>query len=92
MARLRPSSTAQGQLEMSQAEDDAKAAALTRLGYPVTATPSGAVIFGTFPGTPAYGVLEVGDVVTAVDGTATPTAQALTTTLAHYHSGPVHRH
>lgn len=79
--------TAQGQLEMSQAEDDAKAAALTRLGYPVTSTPSGAVIFGTFPGTPAYGVLEVGDVVTAVNGTATLTAQALTTDLARYHSG-----
>ncbi len=79
--------TAQGALEMSQAEDDAKAAALTRLGYPVTATPSGAVIFGTFPGTPAYGVLQVGDVVTAVDGATTPTARALTATLAHYHSG-----
>jgi len=79
--------TAQGNLEMSQAEDDAKAAALTRLGYSVPATPSGAVIFGTFPGTPAHGVLEVGDVVTAVDGVATPTAGALTTTLAHYHSG-----
>ena len=79
--------TAQGNLEMSQAEDDAKAAALTRLGYSVTATPSGAVIFGTFPGTPAYGVLEVGDVVTEVDGVATPTARALTTALAHYHSG-----
>jgi PDZ domain-containing protein len=79
--------TAQGYLEMSQAEDAAKAAALTRLGYTVTATPSGAVIFGTYPGTPAYGVLQVGDVVTAVDGTATPTAAALTATLAHYHSG-----
>jgi PDZ domain-containing protein len=79
--------TAQGYLEMSQAEDAAKAAALIRLGYQVTATPSGAVIFGTYPGTPAYGVLEVGDVVTAVDGTATPSAAALTTTLAHYRSG-----
>ena len=59
---------------MSQAEDDAKAAALTRLGYAVTATPSGAVIFGTYPGTPAYGVLNVGDVITAVDGRPTPTA------------------
>jgi len=79
--------TAQGNLEMAQAEDDAKAAALTRLGYSVTATPSGAVIFGTYPGTPAFGVLEVGDVVTAVGGVATPTAQALTTALTHYHSG-----
>jgi PDZ domain-containing protein len=79
--------TAQGNLEMSQAEDDAKAAALTRLGYAVTATPSGAVIFGTFPGTPAYGVLNVGDVITAVDGMATPSTAALNATLKHYHSG-----
>lgn len=78
---------AQGQLEMSQAESYAKTAALTRLGYRVTATPGGAVIFGTFPGTPAYSVLHVGDVVTAVDGVATPTAQALTRTLRQYHSG-----
>ncbi|MGD0311125.1 MAG: S16 family serine protease [Acidimicrobiales bacterium] len=78
---------AQGTLEMSQAEDDAKAAALTRLGYSVPATPSGAVIFGTYPGTPAYTALSVGDVVTAVDGVATPTAQALVTTLSRYHSG-----
>jgi len=78
---------AQGALEMSQAEDDAKAAALHRLGYTVTATPSGAVIFGTYPGTPAYGVLNVGDVVTAVDGVATPTANSLITALRHHHSG-----
>ena len=45
------------------------------------------MIFGTFPGTPAYPILHVGDVVTAVDGAATPTANSLTHTLAHYHSG-----
>jgi PDZ domain-containing secreted protein len=78
---------AQGNLEMSQAESDAKTAALRSLGYPVKATAAGAVIFGTFPGTPAYPVLNVGDVITAVDGAATTTAQELTTTLAHYHSG-----
>jgi PDZ domain-containing protein len=78
---------AQGNLEMSQAEDAAKTAALRRLGYTVPATPAGAVIAGTFPGTPAYGVLFVGDVVTAVDGTATPSAVALDTTLSRYHSG-----
>ena len=65
---------AQGALEMSQAESYAKTAALRHLGYTVTATPSGAVIFGTFPGTPAYPALSVGDVVTAVDGVTTPTA------------------
>ena len=70
---------AQGALEMSQAENDAKAAALTRLGYSVPATQAGAVIFGTYPGTPAYQALSVGDVVTAVNGVATPTAEALVT-------------
>ncbi len=78
---------AQGNLEMSQAEADAKTAALRQLGYPVTATNAGAVIAGTFPGTPAYPVLNVGDVITAVDGTVISTALGLTTTLSHYHSG-----
>jgi PDZ domain-containing protein len=45
------------------------------------------VIFGTFPGTPAYGVLQVGDVVTAVDGTPTPSAAAMDKALSAYHSG-----
>jgi Lon-like protease len=78
---------AQGNLEMSQAEADAKTAALRRLGYTVSATSVGAVIFGTFPGTPAYPILHVGDVITAVDGAGTPSAQALTNTLSNYHSG-----
>jgi PDZ domain-containing protein len=78
---------AQGTLEMSQAQAAAKTAALRRLGYAVTATPSGAVIFGTYPGTPAFSALNVGDVVTAVDGVVTPTALELDHQLAHYHSG-----
>ncbi|HZM53907.1 MAG TPA: S16 family serine protease [Acidimicrobiales bacterium] len=78
---------AQGQLEMSQAESYAKTAALRQLGYTVTATAAGAVVYGTFPGTPAYHALAVGDVVTAVDGVATPTALDLTSTLRQYHSG-----
>ena len=78
---------AQGALQMSQAEASAKTAALRYLGYTVTANPSGAVIAGTFAGTPANGVLNVGDVVTAVNGRATPTAVALTRALAPFHSG-----
>jgi len=78
---------AQGALEMSQAEQAAKTAALRHLGYAVPATPAGAVIAGTFAGTPAYGVLNVGDVVTALDGTPTPTAQALADRLAAHHPG-----
>ena len=78
---------AQGNLQMSQAETAAKVASLRHLGYAVPATPVGAVIAGTFPGSPADGVLNVGDVVTAVDGTPTDSAHALTTALAAYKSG-----
>ena len=78
---------AQGALQMSQAESSAKTAALRYLGYTVTANPSGAVIAGTFAGTPASGVLNVGDVVTAVAGKATLSALALTQALTPYHSG-----
>ena len=72
---------------MSQAETAAKVAALRHLGYTVPGRPAGAVIAGTFPGTPAYDVLQVGDVVTALDGTPTLSAQALTTALSAYHPG-----
>ncbi len=80
---------AQGNLEMSQAEAAAKAAALRRLGYTVPATPAGAAVSGTFDGTPASGALNVGDVVTAVDGSSTSTAEALTAALKKYHSGDI---
>lgn len=78
---------AQGNLEMSQAEAQAKAASLRQLGYTVPATPAGAVLFAVWNGTPAFGVLHVGDVITAVDGAPTLTANALTAALKKYHSG-----
>ena len=78
---------AEGNVEMSQAEAAAKTAALTKLGYPVTAVPSGAVVFGTFAGTPAASVLNVGDVIVAVDTTPVTTAEGLTRVLDRYHSG-----
>ncbi len=78
---------AQGVLEMTQAEQAAEVAALRRLGYPVPARPAGAVVFATYPGTPAWGVLAVGDVITAVDGTPTTSASGLVAVLRHYHSG-----
>jgi PDZ domain-containing protein len=79
--------TAQGNLEMSQAESSAKAAALTRLGYPVSSQPAGAVVAATYPKTPAFAALNVGDVISAVNGTSTPNAQGLVTVLHNYHSG-----
>ena len=78
---------AQGNLEMSQAEASAKAAALRRLGYAVPASAAGAVVFATYPGTPAYGVLNVGDVIDRVDGVAVADTAGLQRVLGHYHSG-----
>jgi PDZ domain-containing protein len=64
--------TAQGYLQMVQAKDAAKAAALRRLGYSVPEQNGGVVIEGVASGTPAFGALEVGQVVTGVDETSTP--------------------
>jgi Lon-like protease len=63
----------QGYLQMSQAQSDATAAALTHLGYTVHATNAGVLVNGIPAGTPASHVLRVAEVVTAVNGTATPT-------------------
>jgi PDZ domain-containing protein len=59
----------QGFLEMSQAQSEAKAAALTYLGYTVKARDAGALVFGIAPGSPASRVLKVSQVITAVNGT-----------------------
>ena len=43
----------QGYLQMAQAQSFATAAALTRLGYTVTSTNAGALVYGIQPGSPA---------------------------------------
>jgi Lon-like protease len=68
---------AQGYLEMSQAQSAATAAALTQLGYSVSAQGAGALVYGIAPGSPASKVLKVAQVITGVDFTKTPTACAL---------------
>jgi Lon-like protease len=71
----------QGYLQMSQAQSDATAAALTHLGYTVTSKNAGVLVYGIPPGTPASHVLKVSEVLTAVNGTATPTPCALVNAL-----------
>ena len=71
----------QGYLQMSQAQSDATAAALTHLGYTVTQKNAGVLVYGIPPGTPASHVLKVSEVLTAVNGTATPTPCALVNAL-----------
>lgn len=73
---------AQGYLEMEQSQADAKAAALTRLGYDVKAHNSGTVVFAVVPGSPAAQALGVGQIVTSVDGRSTPDTCAFAQALA----------
>jgi Lon-like protease len=55
-------------LEMADSQMTAKRVALERLGYTVPVTGTGAAVTGVQKGSPADGKLEVGDVITAVDG------------------------
>jgi len=71
---VRPRGTTQEQVTrsnleaMNQSIDTAVYVALTRLGYHVTFTGEGITILEVVPGSPADGVLQVGDVITQVAG------------------------
>lgn len=78
--------TAQGYLEMAQAQAAAKAAALRSLGYAVSERDAGTLVFAVVPGSPAAPLLNVAQIVTAVDGTPTPNSCAFVRALSH--SGP----
>ena len=67
----------QGFLQMAQAQNFATASALTYLGYNVTSTNAGALVYGIEPHSPASKTLELGQVIKAVDGTPTSTDCAL---------------
>jgi PDZ domain-containing protein len=67
----------QGYLQMTQAQSYATAAALSHLGYSVTSTNAGALVYGIAPNSPAAKVLKVAQVITAVNGKPTQTECAL---------------
>jgi PDZ domain-containing protein len=67
---------------MNNAKDTAVAVALDALGYDVAVVGSGAVVVGVEPGTPAAGVLELGDTVVSVNGAAVGTSVEFTTQMA----------
>ena len=71
----------QGYLQMTQAQSYATAAALSHLGYSITSTNAGALVYGIAPNSPAATVLKVAQVITAVNSTPTPTECALITSL-----------
>lgn len=77
---IRPQGTTQEQVtrrnleSMNESIDTAVFVALGRLGYEVSFTGSGAEVFQVVEGSGAMGVLEVGDVITSVEGVEIDTA------------------
>jgi PDZ domain-containing protein len=74
-------------LLMQQSQDDAKNVALTRLGYTVTADAPRTTVIEACPGTPAHGILEVGDQVTSIDGQPVTNGDALVTGVRSHQPG-----
>jgi Lon-like protease len=77
----------QGYLQMAQAQNFATASALTQLGYHVSSSNSGALVYGIPAKSPAAGTLQVAQIIQAVDAKPTPTVCALTQALHGYTPG-----
>jgi PDZ domain-containing protein len=67
----------QGTVDMAESEMTAKAVALRQLGYSVPEHDVGVTIYVIEPGSPAWRSLQVGDVVTSIDGTPTTSPSEL---------------
>jgi PDZ domain-containing protein len=67
----------EGTVDMAESQLTAKSVALRQLGYSVPEHDVGVTVYGLEPGTPGYRVLSVGDVITAIDGVATPNPTVL---------------
>jgi Lon-like protease len=78
---------AQGTVDMEESELTAKAVALRQLGYSVPETDVGATVYVIDPGSPASRSLQIGDVITSVDGTPTPNPHALQSAVRSHHPG-----
>jgi PDZ domain-containing protein len=72
---------AQNEAQMVDSQQDAIAAALVELGYDF---PRDVVVQGVADGLPAAGVLEVGDVISAVEGTPVRSVDELRSALAEH--------
>ena len=78
---------AQGTVDMEESQLTASAVALRQLGYQVPEHDAGVTVYVIDPRSPAWGVLQVGDVITAVDGVPTPNPDVLVSVLHSYHPG-----
>ena len=71
----------EGEIDMTTAQQAATVVALKELGYKVPVKELGALVYGILPNTPAAGVLQVGDVISEVNGHKVATYVALSKTL-----------
>ena len=79
---------AQGVVDMEESQLTAEAVALRQLGYQVPETDAGVTAYVIDPRGPAWNVLHVGDVVTAVNGIPTPDPTQLVSVLhTKFHPG-----
>jgi PDZ domain-containing protein len=67
----------QGVVDMAESQLTASSVALRQLGYSVPEHDAGATVYALQPGAPGYRSLNVGDVITSVDGVATPNPSVL---------------
>jgi PDZ domain-containing protein len=77
----------EGVLDMSDAQQAATVVALTQLGYHVTVTPNGSLVYALDPGSPGEKALQVGDVIVAVAATPVTSPVSLSMALAPYQPG-----
>ena len=78
---------AEGNVDMAESQMTAKAVALRQLGYPVPERDAGVTVYVIDPSSPAWNVLHVGDVITAINGVPTPDPAALVTAVHRYSPG-----
>jgi PDZ domain-containing protein len=75
------------QVLMRQSKDSAVLVALEKLGYIVTPTPTGALIEDVQQGSPADGVIQIGDTIVAVDGQPVASSDQLVPLLGSHKPG-----
>jgi PDZ domain-containing protein len=77
----------QGTVDMAESQLTAKSVALRQLGYSVPMRDVGVTIYVIDPTSPAWGTLQIGDVVTSVDGVPTTNPVALENAIRAHQPG-----
>jgi PDZ domain-containing protein len=77
----------QGVVDMAESQMTATSVALRQLGYAIPEHDAGVTIYVIDPGSPAWSTLQVGEVVTSIDGVPTTNPLALQNAVRAHHPG-----